>query len=408
MLFRIRLSRQFHAKRESDHEPDLGIFCHRRGRVGLAVPHGAFIDGRFVPAQSGKTFPTENPATGKVITQIAACEAADVDLAVRSARKAFEGGAWSRMSPLNRKKLLLKFADLLEANAAELALLDCLEGGKPIGDCVNTDVPETIHCIRWHAETLDKLYDRIAPTGPENLAMIFREPVGVVGAVIPWNFPTQMAAWKLGPALGAGNSVVLKPAEQTSLSALRMGELAVEAGLPPGVLNVVPGLGETAGQAIGRHMDVDMAAFTGSTEVGRYFLRYSAESNLKRVILECGGKSPQVVLADPPDLDIIAQNAVNAAFWNMGENCSCGSRVIVHASVKDALLEKIAALGQDLDGGRSARSGDQGRFDDREAAHGEGAGLHRRRQQRGREARDGRQADPGRDGRIFRGRDDLR
>jgi len=305
---------------------------------------GAFINGRFTAAQSGKTFPTENPANGQVITQVAACEAADVDLAVRSARKAFDSGTWSRMSPLNRKKVLLKFADLLDANAAELALLDCLEGGKPIGDCVNTDVPETVHCIRWHAETLDKLYDRIAPTGPENLAMILREPVGVVGAVIPWNFPTQMAAWKLGPALGAGNSVVLKPAEQTSLSALRMGELAVEAGLPPGVLNVVSGLGETAGQAIGRHMDVDMAAFTGSTEVGRCFLRYSAESNLKRVILECGGKSPQVVLADPPDLDTIAQNAVNAAFWNMGENCSCGSRVIVHASVKDALLERIAAL----------------------------------------------------------------
>jgi 4-(gamma-glutamylamino)butanal dehydrogenase len=304
----------------------------------------AFIDGRFVPAQSEKTFSTENPATGKELAQVASCEAADVDIAVRSARNAFNSGAWSRMSPLNRKKVLLKFADLLEANAAELALLDCLEGGKPIGDCVNTDVPETIHCIRWHAETLDKIYDRIAPTGPENLALILREPVGVVGAVIPWNFPTQMAAWKLGPALGAGNSVVLKPAEQTSLSALRMGELAVEAGLPPGVLNVVPGLGETAGQAIGRHNDVDMAAFTGSTEVGRYFLRYSAESNLKRVILECGGKSPQVVLADPPDLDIIAQNAVSAAFWNMGENCSCGSRVIVHASVKDALLEKIAAL----------------------------------------------------------------
>ena len=311
---------------------------------GLKFRADAFIDGRFVPAKSGKTFPTENPATGKVITQVAACDKEDVDAAVRSARKAFESGAWSRMSPLNRKKVLLKFADLLETNAGELALLDCLEGGKPIGDCVNTDVPETIHCIRWHAETLDKLYDRIAPTGPENLAMIIREPVGVVGAVIPWNFPTQMAAWKLGPSLGAGNSVVLKPAEQTSLSALRMGELAVEAGLPPGVLNVVPGLGETAGQAIGRHMDVDMAAFTGSTEVGRYFLKYSAESNLKRVILECGGKSPQVVLADPPDLDVIAGNAVNAAFWNMGENCSCGSRVIVHDSVKDALLEKIAAL----------------------------------------------------------------
>ncbi len=210
--------------------------------------------------------------------------------------------------------------------------------------------------------------------------MIIREPVGVVGAVIPWNFPTQMAAWKLGPALGAGNSVVLKPAEQTSLSALRMGELAVEAGLPPGVLNVVPGLGETAGQAIGRHMDIDMAAFTGSTEVGRYFLRYSAESNLKRVILECGGKSPQVVLADPPDLDVIAQNAVNAAFWNMGENCSCGSRVIVHASVKDALLEKIAALAKTWKVGDPLDPATQGRLDDREAAHGEGAGLYRRRQ----------------------------
>ncbi len=312
--------------------------------LALDLRTDAFIDGRFSPARSGKRFATENPATGKVIAQVAACDLADVDRAVQSARKAFEGGAWSRMSPLNRKKVLLKFADLLEANAGELALLDCLEGGKPIGDCVNTDVPETIHCIRWHAETLDKIYDRVAPTGPENLAMILREPVGVVGAVIPWNFPTQMAAWKLGPALGAGNSVVLKPAEQTSMSALRMAELAVEAGLPPGALNVVPGMGETAGQAIGRHMDVDMAAFTGSTEVGRLFLRYSAESNLKRVILECGGKSPQVVLADPPELDTIAAHAVNAAFWNMGENCSCGSRLIVHESVKDALVEKIAAL----------------------------------------------------------------
>ena len=316
----------------------------RSAVAALKFRTDAYIDGRLVPAQSGKKFPTENPATGKVITEIAACEAADVDAAVRSARKAFDSGSWSRMSPLNRKKVLLKYADLLEANAGELALLDCLEGGKPIADCVNTDVPETIHCIRWHAETLDKLYDRVAPTGPDNLALILREPVGVVGAVIPWNFPTQMAAWKLGPALGTGNSVVLKPAEQTSMSAIRMAELAVEAGLPPGVLNVVPGLGETAGQAIGRHMDVDMVAFTGSTEVGRLFLRYSADSNMKRVVLECGGKSPQVVLADPPELETIAAHAVNAAFWNMGENCSCGSRLIVHASVKDALVEKIAAL----------------------------------------------------------------
>ena len=311
---------------------------------GLCYRTEAFIDGRFVPALSGKRFPTENPANGKILTEIAACDAADIDIAVKSARKAFESGAWSRMSPVDRKKVLLRFAELLEANAAEIALLDCLEGGKPIGDCVTTDIPETIHCLRWHAETIDKIYDRVAPTGPDTLAIILREPVGVVGAVIPWNFPAQMAAWKLGPALATGNSVVLKPAEQTSLSALRMAELAAAAGLPPGVLNVVTGLGETAGQAIGRHPDVDMVAFTGSTEVGRLFLHYAAESNLKRIILECGGKSPQVVMADPPDLDVVAEHAVNAAFWNMGENCSCGSRLIVHRSVKDALVEKIANL----------------------------------------------------------------
>jgi gamma-glutamyl-gamma-aminobutyraldehyde dehydrogenase len=206
------------------------------------------------------------------------------------------------------------------------------------------DIPDTIHCIRWHAEATDKLYSRVAPTGPENLALILREPVGVVGCVIPWNFPAQMAAWKIGPALATGNSVVLNPAELTSLSAIRMAELAAEAGVPAGVFNVVPGLGETAGQAIGRHMDVDMVAFTGSTEVGRYFLKYAAESNLKRIILECGGKSPQVVFEDAPDLDRVASNAVGAAFWNMGENCSCGSRLVVHKKIKDALLERVAKL----------------------------------------------------------------
>jgi gamma-glutamyl-gamma-aminobutyraldehyde dehydrogenase len=304
----------------------------------------AFINGKFVPAQSGKTFATENPATGKTIAQIAECDSADVDRAVRAARTAFEKGTWSRMRPSDRKKTLHKFAELVEANSGELALLDCLEAGKPISDCATIDLPDTVHCLRWHAETIDKLYDRVSPTGPENLALILREPVGVVGAVVPWNFPAQMVAWKLGPALATGNSVVLKPAEQTSLSALRMAELAAEAGLPAGVFNVVPGFGPTAGQAIGRHMDVDMVAFTGSTEVGRYFLQYAAESNLKRIILECGGKSPQLVLADPPDLDMIAQNAVNSAFWNMGENCSCGSRLVVHNGVKDQLVSKITKL----------------------------------------------------------------
>jgi gamma-glutamyl-gamma-aminobutyraldehyde dehydrogenase len=312
--------------------------------AGLRYRTEAFIDGRFVPAASGARLRTENPANGKYLAEVSACDAVDVDLAVRAARSAFEAGVWSRTAPVDRKKVLLRFAELLEANAAEVALLDCLEAGKPVADCVNLDVPETIHCFRWHAEAIDKLYDRVAPTGPENLAIIVREPIGVVGAVIPWNFPAQMAAWKLGPALATGNSVVLKPAEQTSLSALRMAELAAEAGLPDGVLNVVPGLGETAGQAVGRHPGVDMVAFTGSTEVGRLFLRYAAESNLKRVILECGGKSPQIVMSDPPPLDVVAQHAVNAAFWNMGENCSCGSRLIVHRSVKDALVEKIGCL----------------------------------------------------------------
>jgi gamma-glutamyl-gamma-aminobutyraldehyde dehydrogenase len=304
----------------------------------------AFIDGQFVAAQSGKTFSTEDPATGKPLAEIAACDAPDVDRAVKVARRAFERGTWSQLKPGDRKKVLLKFADLLDNHASELALLDTLEAGKPSGDCATMDIPDTIHCIRWHAEAADKLYSHVAPTGPENLALILREPVGVVGCVIPWNFPAQMAAWKIGPALAAGNSVVLKPAELTSLSAIRMAELAAEAGVPAGVFNVVPGLGETAGQAIGRHMDVDMVAFTGSTEVGRHFLKYAAESNLKRIILECGGKSPQVVFEDAPDLDHVANNAVSAAFWNMGENCSCGSRLIVHQKIKDVLIAKVAAL----------------------------------------------------------------
>ncbi len=304
----------------------------------------AFIDGQFVSAQSGRTFTTENPANGRPLAQVAACEAPDVDRAVKAARRAFDSGSWSRRKPAERKKILLAFADRLEAHAGELALLDTLEAGKPIADCATMDIPDTIACIRWHAEATDKLYDHVSPTGPENLALIVREPVGVVGCVIPWNFPAQMAAWKLGPALATGNSVVLKPAELTSLSAIRMAELAAEAGLPPGVLNVVPGLGETAGQAIGRHPDVDMVAFTGSTEVGRCFLKYAAESNLKRIILECGGKSPQVVFADAPDLDAVAGHAVGAAFWNMGENCSCGSRLIVHKKIKDKLVAKVVAL----------------------------------------------------------------
>jgi gamma-glutamyl-gamma-aminobutyraldehyde dehydrogenase len=306
----------------------------------LRFRNQAFIDGHFVPALSGETYDTINPATGKKITAISACGAADVERAVAAARKAFNDGRWSRMKPSDRKTIMLKFVERMEANAMEIALLDSLDAGKPIYDCVNIDIPDTIHCIHWHAELIDKLYERVSPCGPDNVAMIVREPIGVVGMILPWNFPAQMMGWKIGPALAAGNSIVLKPAKQTSLSALLIAELAAEAGIPDGVLNVVPGSGAKIGPVICRHMEVDMVAFTGSTSVGRDLLRYSAESNLKRVILELGGKNPQVVLADA-DVDLVVPHAINSAFWNMGENCSSGSRLIVHRSIKDELLAKF-------------------------------------------------------------------
>jgi 4-(gamma-glutamylamino)butanal dehydrogenase len=301
----------------------------------------AFIDGAFRDAASGRTFPTENPATGEVLAHVAAGDAADVDAAVRAARRAFDDGRWSRLGPADRKTLLLRFADLLEANAEELATLDALEAGKPITDTRDVDVPDTVRTFRWYAETIDKVFDAVAPTGPDALGLIVREPIGVVGAVLPWNFPMLMAAWKMAPALAAGNSMVVKPSRLTSLSAIRMAELAAEAGLPDGVLNVVPGSGSDAGQALGRHMDLDKVTFTGSEEVGRQFLAYAAESNLKEVTLECGGKSPQLVLADPPDLETVTEQVLFAALMNMGENCSCGSRLIVHRSVHDELVERL-------------------------------------------------------------------
>ena len=303
----------------------------------------AFIDGAFRDAASGATFATENPATGQVIARVASGDAADIDAAVRVARAVFERGDWSQMAPADRKIVLLRFADLIEANAEELATLDALEAGKPITDCRDVDLPDTVKTFRWYAEAIDKIFDAVAPTGPGALGLIVREPVGVVGAVVPWNFPILMAAWKIAPALAAGNSVVVKPSKLTSLSAIRLAELGAEAGLPNGVLNVVPGPGPTAGQALGRHMDVDMVTFTGSTEVGRGFLIYAAESNLKQITLECGGKSPQLVLAEPPDLDMVAEQVLFAALMNQGENCSCGSRLIVHRSVHDELVERLVA-----------------------------------------------------------------
>lgn len=307
----------------------------------LDIRTQAFIDGVFVSALSGSTYETLNPATGNAIAQVASCDEKDVDIAVKAARSAFESKVWSGLPPAERKQIMLRFAQLIEEHCLELSVLEALEAGKPIGECFNVDIPDTANTIRWHAEAADKLYDAVAPTSSDVVATITREPIGVVAAVLPWNFPAMMAGWKLGPALVTGNSVILKPAELTSLSTIRLAELAHEAGIPAGVFNVVTGLGHIAGKAIGMHPDIDLVAFTGSTEVGRRFLEYSAASNLKRIVLECGGKNPQVVMSDVSDIQAVAENVLASAFWNMGENCSAGSRLIVHRSIKDALLEEM-------------------------------------------------------------------
>jgi len=308
----------------------------------------AFIDGRYRDAASGETFDCVNPADGKTIAQVASCAAADVDAAVASARRSFEAGDWSQESPAGRKRVLRRFSELLLAHRDELALTETLDMGKPISDALAIDVPGAARCIEWYAEAIDKVYDEVAPTSRSTLAMITREPVGVVGAIVPWNFPLLMACWKLGPALATGNSVVLKPSEKSPLSAIRVAELAVEAGLPPGVLNVVPGLGHTAGEALALHMDVDCIAFTGSTRIGKRMLEYSGRSNMKRVWLECGGKSPNVVFGDVEDLDRAAMAAAYGIFFNQGEMCSAASRLVVHESVKEALLEKIVSVGRSM------------------------------------------------------------
>jgi len=316
--------------------------------TAVDVRDRAFIDGAYVDAASGETFDCINPATGEVLARVAACDAEDVDRAVRGARVAFESGRWSRAAPKVRKRTLIRFAELIDEHRDELALLETLDMGKPISDSRRVDVPLAAECIAYYGEAVDKVYDEVAPTGPSAVAMIVREPLGVVGAVVPWNFPLLMSSWKLGPALAAGNSVLLKPAEQSPLSALRIAELAVEAGIPGGVLQVVPGLGETAGRAIGLHMDVDLVAFTGSTEVGKLFLRYSGESNMKRLALECGGKSPHIVMEDCADLDAAAEAAAWGVFYNQGEVCNAGSRLLVHESLKDDFLERVVRVAETI------------------------------------------------------------
>ncbi|CAM3712517.1 Aldehyde dehydrogenase PuuC [Pseudomonas reidholzensis] len=303
----------------------------------------AVIGGQSVGSASGATFDAINPATHQLLARVAACGEADVDLAVRSARRAFNDGPWKRMAPAERKKILVKLAELLLAHREELALLDSLNMGKPVMDAYNIDVPGAAHVFAWYGEALDKVYDQVAPTAANALATITREALGVVAAVVPWNFPLDMAAWKLAPALAAGNSVVLKPAEQSPFSALRLAQLALEAGIPEGVLNVVPGLGESAGKALGLHPDVDCLVFTGSTQVGKYFMQYSAQSNLKQVWLECGGKSPNLVFADCQDLDLAAEKAAFGIFFNQGEVCSANSRLYVQRSIHDEFVERLIA-----------------------------------------------------------------
>ena len=308
----------------------------------LRFPDKAFINGRMVAAASGKTLTTTNPATGDELAEIAACDITDVNSAVTAARAAFDGGSWSQAHPGERKAVLLKLAALLENEVAQLAVMESLDSGKPVSECLAVDVPETIHVIKWHAEAIDKLYDHTAPVGSSAMAMVVREPIGVVGCVLPWNFPLLMLAWKIAPALAAGCSVIVKPAEQTSLTALRVAELAHEAGVPAGVLNIVTGTGKEVGEPIGLHADIDMVSFTGSTATGRRFLHYSAESNLKKIVLECGGKNPAVVFEDADDLASVAANVLNGAFWNMGENCSATSRLLVQEGVKEKLLALMA------------------------------------------------------------------
>ncbi len=316
--------------------------------AALRPRDGLFIDGAFQAAASGATFDKTSPIDGRLLARVAAGDVADVDAAVRSARAAFERGEWSRAAPRERKTVLLRFAQSIRDNAEELALTETLDMGKPISDSLAVDVPSTANCIQWFAESIDKVYGEIAPTACDTLALVTREPLGVVGAIVPWNFPMIMAAWKLGPILAAGNSVVLKPSEKSPLTALRLAELAVQSGLPRGVFNVVTGFGRTAGNALALHADVDGIGFTGSTATGKHIMACAAQSNLKRISLECGGKSPNIVMGDWQDVRRAARAAAYAIFFNQGEMCSAGSRLLVHESLKDAMLAQIAVVAKEL------------------------------------------------------------
>lgn len=314
----------------------------------LSLRTRAFINGQYVDAASGATFDCISPIDGRVLGHIAECGQVDVDHAVAAARRSFNAGHWAGLKPAKRKQVLLKLAALVEQHADELAVLEALDMGKPVAEARRVDIGGVMRCIQWTAEAVDKLYGEVAPTGANELGLITREPLGVVGAIVPWNFPLLMAAWKIAPALAAGNSVVLKPSEKSPLSALRFAELVSEAGVPDGVFNVVPGNGKGAGEPLALHMDVDGLVFTGSTAVGKRLLQCTGLSNMKRAYMECGGKSPNIVFADAPDLDKAAEAAASAIFYNQGEVCTAGSRLLVERSIKDTFVAKVIEHGRHM------------------------------------------------------------
>ncbi|OXC79764.1 aldehyde dehydrogenase [Caballeronia sordidicola] len=306
----------------------------------LAIEGRAFINGAPCNAHDGATFACTSPIDGRALSQVARCGEAEVNKAVLAARRCFDSGAWRGIEPRERKKILLRWAELVRQHADELSLLETLDTGKPIADTTSVDIPSAANCISWFAEAIDKVSGEVAPASKHLLGLVTREPVGVVAAVVPWNFPALIAMWKCAPALACGNSVVLKPSEKSPLSALMFARLAVEAGLPPGALNVVTGFGDT-GQALASHMDVDCIAFTGSTAVGRKIARYAAESNLKHAWLELGGKSPQIILPDCPDLERAARTVAHAVFYNTGQMCTAGSRLLVHRDIKTEFVDRV-------------------------------------------------------------------
>ena len=310
--------------------------------TALKKPSHAIIGGREVLARSGRTFDNIAPRDGSLINRLPAGNEADIDAAVASARQAFDSGVWRDMAPKARKKVLHALADLMESHAENLALLESLDTGKPIRDARSVDIQLAIGTVRYYAEAVDKMYGEVAPTPSDRLSYAVHEPLGVIGAIVPWNFPLHMAMWKVAPALAVGNSVVLKPAELASMTTLYTAKLALEAGVPPGVWNVVPGLGMEAGHALAIHMDVDMITFTGSGRTGRALMQASADSNLKRVALELGGKSPQIVFADCDDLDTAAENAAWGLFYNQGQVCTAASRLLVEDRIKADFVRRVA------------------------------------------------------------------